>query len=193
MLSPFFQPHSTVLNEKSINLLLFFLRCAVFNHYSATTTKFGICEFQLHCIEFELPRNNFNIKQPRGKNHERYRTGPDQLYPIRLRYDQTGRCLSSPPSRGLYARKCLPSGCVHQRLDPLMPFSSLRSDHLERTIIQKNRAQTKYRQNTKHKQGASQLSPEKESRVIAAFQGGAFSLFPPGSNCLFSSLVVLCL
>ena len=45
----------------------------------------------------------------------------------------------------------------------------------------------------KHKQGASQLSPEKESRVTAAFQGSAFSPFPPGSNCLFSSLDVLCL
>ena len=86
----------------------------------------------------------------------------------------------------------MPSGCVHQRLDPLMSFSSLRSDHLGRTIIQKHREQTKYRQSTKHKQEASQLSPEKESRVTAAFQGGAFSPFSPGSNCLFSSLVVLC-
>ena len=40
MPSPFFQPcYSTVLNEKSINLPPFFLRCAVFIHYSATTTK----------------------------------------------------------------------------------------------------------------------------------------------------------
>ena len=77
----------------------------------------------------------------------------------------------------------------------LMYFSSQRSDHLERTIIQQtkhtqstHRAQT---ENTKHKQGASQLSPEKESRVTAAFQGGAFSPFPPGSNCLFSSLLGL--
>ena len=54
--------------------------------------------------------------------------------------------------------------------------------------------QTKQRQkNTKHKQGTSQLFPEKESRVTAAFQGGAFSPFPPGSNWLFSSLDVLCL
>ena len=53
---------------------------------------------------------------------------------------------------------------------------------------------TKQKQkNTKHKQGASQLSPEKESRVTAAFQGGDFSPFPPESNCLFSSLDVLCL
>ena len=53
---------------------------------------------------------------------------------------------------------------------------------------------TKKRQkNTKHKQGASQLSPRKKRRVTAAFQGGAFSPFPPGSNCLFCSLDVLCL
>ena len=34
------------------------------------------------------------------------------------------------------------------------------------------------------------FSPEKEGRVTAAFQGGAFSLLPPGSNCLFCSLNV---
>ena len=69
MLSPFFQPcYSTVLNEKSINLLPFFFRCAAVNHYSATTTKNGICEFQLHCVEFDVPGTNFSIKQLRGKN-----------------------------------------------------------------------------------------------------------------------------
>ena len=55
-------------NEKSINLLPFFLRCAAFNHYSATTTKNRICDFQLRCIEFTVPRTNFSIKQPRGEN-----------------------------------------------------------------------------------------------------------------------------
>ena len=82
MLSPFFQTlYSTVLNENSINLLPFFFTCAAANQYSATTTRSEICEFQLHCIEFNVPRSNFSIKQPRGKKHERYRTGPDQLYP----------------------------------------------------------------------------------------------------------------
>ena len=53
---------------------------------------------------------------------------------------------------------------------------------------------TKQRQkNTKHEQGASQLSPEKESRVTAVFQSGAFSPFPSRSNCLLSSLMALCL
>ena len=34
-----------------------------------------------------------------------------------------------------------------------------------------------------------QRSPQKKKdRVTAAFQSGAFSPFPPGSNCLFSSL-----
>ena len=51
-----------------------------------------------------------------------------------------------------------------------------------------HKAQT---ENTKYKQGASQLPPEKENKVTVAFQGGAFSPFPPGSNCLFSSLMVL--
>ena len=82
MLSPFFQPcYSTVLNEKSINLLPFFSRCAAVNHYNATDTKIGICEFQLHYIEFNVSGIHFSIKQLRGKNRERYRTGPDQLYP----------------------------------------------------------------------------------------------------------------
>ena len=68
MLSPFFQPlYCTVLNEKSINLLSFFFTCAAVNHYSSTTTKSEICEFELHCIEFNVPRTNFSIKQPRGK------------------------------------------------------------------------------------------------------------------------------
>ena len=78
-----------------------------------------------------------------------------------------------------------------------MSFSSLRSDHLKRTRIKKKITHTKHRQSTdrniKHKQRASPLSPEKESRITAAFQGVAFSPFPPGSNCLFSLLIVLCL
>ena len=83
MLSPFFQPlYSTVLNENSINLLPFFFTCAAVNQYSAITTKSKICEFQPHCIEFNIPRTNFSIKQSRGKKNERYRTGPDQLYPV---------------------------------------------------------------------------------------------------------------
>ena len=82
MLSPLFQPrYSTVLNEKSINLLPFFFTCAAANQFSTTTTNTEICEFQLQCIEFNVPRTNLSIKQPRGKNHERYRTKPDQLYP----------------------------------------------------------------------------------------------------------------
>ena len=41
--------------------------------WHSTTTmlqpqKIGICEFQLHCIEFNVPRTNFSIKQPRGEN-----------------------------------------------------------------------------------------------------------------------------
>ena len=68
---------------------------------------------------------------------------------------------------------------------------SLRNGHLDRKIICENRVHTEQRQNTKRKQEASQLSAEKESRAPAAFQSGAFSLLPPGSNCLFCSLNVL--
>ena len=50
-------------------------------------------EFQLHYIEFNMPGTNFSIKQPRGKNQERYRTGPDQLYP---------RAFSLRPNRVLF-------------------------------------------------------------------------------------------
>ena len=39
------------------------------------------CEFQLRCIEFNVPRTNSSIKQLRGENREHYGTGPDQLYP----------------------------------------------------------------------------------------------------------------
>ena len=34
---------------------------------------------------------------------------------------------------------------------------------------------------------------KKKDKITAAFQGVGFSSFPPGSNCLISSLVVLCL
>ena len=34
---------------------------------------------------------------------------------------------------------------------------------------------------------------KKKDKITAAFQSGAFSPFPSGSSCLFSSLVVLCL
>ena len=70
MLSPFFQPcYSTVLNEKSNYLLPTFSRCAAVNYYSVTVPqKLEFCEFQLHCIEFNVPGTNFSIKQLRGKN-----------------------------------------------------------------------------------------------------------------------------
>ena len=86
MLSPFFQPcYSIVLNKKSNSLLPFFFRRAAFNYYSATATKWEfarlLCcstvqekgEFQLRCIEFNVPRTNSSIKH--------YGTGPDQLCP----------------------------------------------------------------------------------------------------------------
>ena len=42
---------------------------------------------------FNVPGTNFNKKQLRGKNHERYRTGPDQLYP---------RAFALRPNRALF-------------------------------------------------------------------------------------------
>ena len=77
MLSLFFQPrYSTILNEKSNNLLLIFSRRAAVNHYilysawekySARKKSEFFCA-QVHCIEFTLPRTNFSTKQLRGKN-----------------------------------------------------------------------------------------------------------------------------
>ena len=81
---------------------------------------------------------------------------------------------------------------------PLMFFGSLKSGHLKRTIIKEQSRRTHTdKKNTKHKQRAS-LGPtfpaEKRKKTItAAIQSGAFSPFPPGSKCLFSSLVFLCL
>ena len=47
----------------------------------------------------------------------------------------------------------------------------------------------------KHEQKTSKelpsSPPEKKGRVTAAFQGGAFSPLPPGSNCLLCWLGVL--
>ena len=93
MLSPFFQPcYTTVLDEKCNSPLSFFRR-ATFNYYSAIAARWEFArlqcystvqekrEFQLRCIEFNVPRTNYSIKQPRGKNHEHYGIGPDQLYP----------------------------------------------------------------------------------------------------------------
>ena len=78
-----------------------------------------------------------------------------------------------------------------------MFFSSLRSDHLERTIILKTEQtgkDTKHRQKTRSTSKEPPSSPQqKKSRVTAAFQSGVFPPFPPELNCLFSSQVVLCL
>ena len=72
MLSPFFQPsYSNVLNEKSNNLIPFFLRdrnlldCCVTLQWKKNANS---CCAQIHCIEFNVPRTNFSIKQPRGEN-----------------------------------------------------------------------------------------------------------------------------
>ena len=90
-----------------------------------------------------------------------------------------------------WARKCLPSGCVHQRPDPRSgPASlsaSLRSDHLWEKQFRKTNTQGIDRAQVEKRQ----FSPEKEGRVTAIFQSGAFSLLLPGSNCLFCPLNVL--
>ena len=82
MLSPFSQPlYSTVLNEKFNSLLPVFLQMCSSQSLQSYYHKVGICEFQLHCIEFNVPRTKLSIKQLRGENREPYKTGPDQLYP----------------------------------------------------------------------------------------------------------------
>ena len=100
-LSPFFQPrYSTVLNEKYNNLPSTFSRCPAVNYYSVTVPqKRNFYEFQLPCIEFNVPGTNFSIKQLRGK--KRVATEPDQINSILkgFRYDRTRYCLSSPVDR----------------------------------------------------------------------------------------------
>ena len=113
LLSPFSQArYSTVLNEKSTSLHPFFFRRAALDYCGATSTKWEFCycvtvvqyknaNLNFFVFEFNVPRTNSSIKQLRGKNHE-VATKPDQIDSIleRLRYDQTGRCLSSPSPKG---------------------------------------------------------------------------------------------
>ena len=91
------------------------LDCCVTVQYKKNA---NFCCSQIHCIKFNVPRTNFSIKQPRGKNHEPYRTGADQLYP---------RAFALRPNRALFVlailkrvtgEKMLALRSVHQRLDP---------------------------------------------------------------------------
>ena len=68
MLGPFSQSlYSTVLEEKSNNLLPFLIRRASFLIW-ATSTELLLCyshkngNFLCRCIEFNVPRTNINIK-----------------------------------------------------------------------------------------------------------------------------------
>ena len=79
MLSPFSQTlYSTVLNEKSSNLLPFFFRRAASNYCSTASTNLGffvillcystvhkIADFNFVVFEFNVPRTNSNIKPAR--------------------------------------------------------------------------------------------------------------------------------
>ena len=78
MLSPFSQTlYSTVLDEKSNNLLPFFFRRTALNYYCATVTEMGICYtavqekiefvFALNSIvfEFNVPRIISSINSTR--------------------------------------------------------------------------------------------------------------------------------
>ena len=88
MLGPFSQSlFSTVLDEKSNNLLPFLirrasfkLRCYINRVTTVLVTKTGISytfvvqytffEFQLHCIEFNVPRTNISINSATGKKSQ---------------------------------------------------------------------------------------------------------------------------
>ena len=75
-------------------------------------------------------------------------------------------------------------------LFPHIFFSSQENYHRIRTI---HNRQTSKDKSTKHKQWAPgpRVPPEKETNTgTPAFRGGGSPLFPPGSNCLFSSLAV---
>ena len=83
MLGPFSQSlYSTVLDEKSDNMLPFFFRRAGFNlgHINRITTV-----LQSQKREFPIPlyvsRTNINIKIAMVKNHKHSTGRPDQLYP----------------------------------------------------------------------------------------------------------------
>ena len=124
-----------------------------------------------------------------------YRTKPDQLYP---------RAFSLRPNRVLFVFAVF-KGLKGEKMlalrlrtsatwsaSPLMLFSSLRSNHLKRTIIQRTEQKDTHRQKTRSISNEPPMAQRslqtREGRVTAAFQSGAFSPFPPGSNCLFSSL-----
>ena len=89
---------------------------------------------------------------------------------------------------------------MHQRLDLLRVFSHVFQVAEEvitspdRTMNNEQTDRHTKTKNTKHKLRAShgpKLPRGKKNKITAAFQGGGFSPFPPGSNCLFSSLGVL--
>ena len=93
MLSPFSQTlYRTVLRIVSTSLLPFFFRHAASNYWvlQQQKRKFAIllCHstvhifaFQLHCLEFSVPRTKFNIKIAMVKIHKHSTGRPDQLYP----------------------------------------------------------------------------------------------------------------
>ena len=79
-----------------------------------------------------------------------------------------------------------------------MLFSSLKSSHLKGAIIIEQSRQTGIQRQETRSKSTSLPWPKaptrkKKDKITAAFQSGAFSSFPPRSNCLFSSLVVLSL
>ena len=127
-------------------------------------------------------------------------TGPDQikLYP---------RAFALRPSRVLLVLAIFQRGGRRENAcpavayisdlstSPLMSFSfaEISSPEKKNNLGKQSthKAETKHEAQTESKQGAFQFSPEKKGRVSAAFQGGAFSPLPPGSNCLFCKLGVL--
>ena len=73
-------------------------------------------------------------------------------------------------------------------------LASLRSGHLwkKKKIGKQTHTEHRARSTNRKQQGASQLSPEKKVEY-GRVPRRTFSPCPPGSNCLFSSLGVLCL
>ena len=84
----------------------------------------------------------------------------------------------------------LRSSLIFSASPPPIFHSSLKSDHL----IVRNKTNRQAHTDKNHEAQITGIPypafpPEKESNTIAAaFQGGSFSPFPPGSNCLFSLL-----
>ena len=125
-----------------------FLQMCSSQIYSATATKMGICEFQLHCIEFIVPSTNFSIKWPRkNKTRALYRLTDRATLFSRHAVHRTG--YSSDDLRGVDRREnaCPPVAYISDliRVSPRV-FQLAEKWSPGKNNNFQNRAHTKHRQ-----------------------------------------------